>query len=58
MHASLKIKEASKFARRIMHIERILSTEVLAKRLAISPSTIRLWFDDYEMRKSSLDYKG
>ena len=51
MHASLKIKEASKFARKIMMEEKIMTVRALSERLSIGRTTIERWFDADEMRK-------
>ncbi len=47
----LSPQEASKFARRIMKIEKISLYKDLAKRLSISEATIRQWFDADDIRK-------
>ncbi len=43
--------EASKFAKRIMKAEKIITVQELSKRLAIQQSTISQWFDADEIRK-------
>jgi len=48
---NLTPQEASKFARRIMKEEGIISTNKLAERLSIPQVTIHGWFDADEIRK-------
>ena len=48
---NLSPQEASKFARKIMQVEKIVSTYQLAKRISTSHQNVMNWFDADEMRK-------